>query len=74
MWRKHYQNDYDYICEKCPDFKKFSFEDFKKYEILCGSRTFSRKEVGLGVFMAPVGDMLNHRNPKMVDWEFNSKT
>lgn len=61
-WKNYFQNDYDYICSKVGDMKKFSFEDYKYCVIMSNSRTFKLRIDGRDTqAMCPLLDMLNHK-------------
>jgi hypothetical protein len=63
------------LCELVPDFKKFSFEDYKYTNILSSSRTFDLTIRGKSVrVMCPFADMMNHKNPTENKWYFDNKT
>ena len=53
--------DYDLICEKVPEYNKFSFKDYSEARMIVSSRVFSFDINGVmtGGFV-PYADMLNH--------------
>lgn len=76
MERKHnMRSDYEEVCRICPEFKRFSFEEFLEVRTAVGSRNFGIVVNGeKRTAMVPYADMLNHYRPRETSWTFeNSK-
>ncbi|MCQ2820174.1 MAG: SET domain-containing histone-lysine N-methyltransferase [archaeon] len=66
--------DYKMLCDKIPEYKKYNYEDFRKYRMLVGSRIFgvTINDISTDIIV-PYADMLNHKEPRETHWTFNQK-
>lgn len=66
--------DYDEVCRICPEFCRYSFQDFLEIRTAVGSRNFGISMNGeKRTAMIPYADMLNHFRPRETSWTFESK-
>jgi len=70
--KRNMRADYDEVCRVCPEFSRFSFDEFLEVRTAVGSRNF-----GIVVHdnkrtaMVPYADMLNHYRPRETSWTFD---
>ncbi len=64
--------DYDEVVRVCPEFGRFSFEEFLEIRTAVGSRNFGIVVHGdKRTAMVPYADMLNHYRPRETSWTFD---
>mmetsp|Transcript_2131 Transcript_2131/g.4329 ORF Transcript_2131/g.4329 Transcript_2131/m.4329 type:complete len:365 (-) Transcript_2131:1207-2301(-) len=69
--KRNMRADYDEVCRVCPEFKRFSFEEFLEVRTAVGSRNFGIVVHGnKRTAMVPYADMLNHYRPRETSWTF----
>jgi histone-lysine N-methyltransferase SETD3 len=67
------KGDYDELCVLCPEFSRFSFEEFLEVRTAVGSRNFGIVVDGeKRTAMVPHADMLNHYRPRETSWTFDN--
>lgn len=67
------KGDYDELCVLCPEFARFSFEEFLEVRTAVGSRNFGIVVDGeKRTAMVPHADMLNHYRPRETSWTFDN--
>eukprot|EP00510_Aplanochytrium_minuta_P003454 CAMPEP_0184013254 /NCGR_PEP_ID=MMETSP0954-20121128/4907_1 /TAXON_ID=627963 /ORGANISM="Aplanochytrium sp, Strain PBS07" /LENGTH=544 /DNA_ID=CAMNT_0026293415 /DNA_START=398 /DNA_END=2032 /DNA_ORIENTATION=+ len=71
--KRNMRADYDEVCRICPEFKKYSFDEFLEVRTAVGSRNFG---IVIGgekrTAMVPYADMLNHFRPRETSWTFEN--
>mmetsp|Transcript_95936 Transcript_95936/g.277047 ORF Transcript_95936/g.277047 Transcript_95936/m.277047 type:complete len:549 (+) Transcript_95936:85-1731(+) len=73
------KSQYDTVLSLAPEVgDRFSLEDFLWARTAISSRVFGWSLPGFDRddtdFMVPLGDMFNHRSPKMIEWSFNASS
>ena len=68
------QMDYNKLCEKVENFKKFSFEKFCKARCVISSRVFGITIQDIKTdALVPFADLLNHRRPRQTQWFYDDE-
>lgn len=71
--KKSMRGDYDEICRLCPEFKRYSFQEFLEIRTAVGSRNFGIIMQGeKRTAMVPYADMLNHFRPRETSWTYDN--
>jgi len=69
--KRNMETDYDEVCRVCPEFRRFSFNEFLEIRTAVGSRNFGIVIHGnKRTAMVPFSDMLNHYRPRETSWTF----
>mmetsp|Transcript_1022 Transcript_1022/g.1336 ORF Transcript_1022/g.1336 Transcript_1022/m.1336 type:complete len:549 (+) Transcript_1022:393-2039(+) len=71
--KRNMRADYDEVCRVCPEFTRYSFEEFLEVRTAVGSRNFGIVINGeKRTAMVPYSDMLNHFRPRETSWTFEN--
>lgn len=68
------KTDYDNICDKVPEYEKYSLTRFSEIRMMVSSRIFGMNIEGIKTDgFVPMADMLNHKRPKQTTWQYTDE-
>jgi len=68
------KTDYDAICDKVPEYEKYSLTHFSEIRMMVSSRIFGMNIEGQKTDgFVPMADMLNHKRPKQTTWTYSDE-